>query len=267
MIVSDGMKNVVINESEYEIELFVFDKDGLMFESGQFWVELAQSRIRAMYRNYPDVSHEVVRRWMQLVGGSCKFEDGYLKVTDMDPMGIFAVAPVPEEILVAASFFAEHLGLDWLSARKMAEEVFTASDELFELERALKPRRGFPQIFHRLREAKIPYGIATSDTKERAKLSVDLFDDYGYVDFTVTVDDVEKGKPNPDMLLLIQKQTGISMEKIAMVGDSLVDVKMAREAGAIGIGIPEQESMRQNMQGIADEIIESLDDICIKKGE
>ncbi len=264
MSMSDNIKHVVINEREYEIELFVFDKDGLMFESRQFWIELAQSRVKAMYRNYPDVSHELVEQWIRFVGGSCRLEHGYLKVTDMDPMGIFAVAPVPEEIVVASAFFYEHLNLDWVLARKMAEDVFAVSYELFQLEKALKPRKGFPQILKRLRSAGIPYGIATSDTKERAKESLDLFDDYGFVDFTVTVDDVQKGKPNPDMLQLIQKQTGVPMEKIAMVGDSLVDVKMAKAAGAIGIGIPEREKMRQCMQEIADEIVLSLDDIQIK---
>ena len=57
------------------------------------------------------------------------------------------------------------------------------------------------------------------------------------------------------------------MEQIAMLGDSFVDVEMARAAGALGIGIPEQESMRQRMSGIADEIITSLDEILIKNGK
>ena len=37
------------------------------------------------------------------------------------------------------------------------------------------------------------------------KISLDLYDKYENATFTVTLDDVEKGKPNPDMLYLIQK--------------------------------------------------------------
>ena len=51
------------------------------------------------------------------------------------------------------------------------------------------------------------------------------------------------------------------MENIAMVGDSIVDVEMAKNAGAIGIGIPEHEEMKQKMCGIASEIVDSLEDI------
>lgn len=97
--------------------------------------------------------------------------------------------------------------------------------------------------------------------RKEPKKSVELFDDYSKVKFVVTIDDVERGKPDPDMLWWIQKRTKIPMENIAMVGDSIVDVEMAKNAGAIGIGIPEHEEMKQKMCGIASEIVDSLEDI------
>lgn len=47
------MRNVRINGHEYDIRLFVFDKDGLMFESRQFWIELAQARFGQSNRTAP----------------------------------------------------------------------------------------------------------------------------------------------------------------------------------------------------------------------
>lgn len=260
------MKKVRINGKGYDIRLFVFDKDGLMFESRQFWIALAQSRIRAIGKKYPNIEKRVVKKWLALVGVSFTTEEGYLKVMDVDPMGILAVASVPEEIIAAASFFKEHLNIEWIAAKEMAVDIFETGDRLFQLSEALKPRRGFPKIFKRLREAGIPYGIATSDTLLRARASVDMFDDFKWVQFIVTADDVERGKPHTDMLLLIQEKTGIAMNQIAMVGDSLVDVTMARNAGALGVGVPENDVMRMKMQGIADEIIVSLDDIIFEEG-
>lgn len=260
------MKKIRINGNEYDIRLFVFDKDGLLFESRQFWIALAQARVKAIGKVYPDIEKYVIKKWLDFVGVSYTTEEGYLKVLDVDPMGILAIASVPEEIISAASFFKEHLNLDWMSARKMATDIFETGDMLFQLSEALRPRQGFPEIFIRLREAGIPYGIATSDTAKRAKDSVDMFDDFRLVQFTVTVDDVERGKPNPDMLQLIQKKTGIPMGQIAMVGDSLVDTIMARRAGAVGVGVPENDAMRRKMQGVADEIILSLDEIIFEEG-
>lgn len=255
------MGNVRINGHEYDIEMFVFDKDGLMFESRQFWIELAQARVRAAEKKHPELSKEFLNSWMNFCGVTCDMSGEKLIVEDVSPLGILAVAPVPEEIISSAAFFAEHLSLGWPVARDLARDIFATGDELFDLAASLKPRPGFPEIFHRLRAAGIPYGVATSDTRERVILSLDMFDRFEYAKITVTVDDVERGKPNPDMLIMISEKMGIPLEKIAMLGDSYVDVAMAKAAGSIGIGIPEQEDMIPKMTGIATEIVSSLNDI------
>ena len=255
------MGNVRINGHEYDIEMFVFDKDGLMFESRQFWIELAQARIRAAEKKYPHVSGEFLMNWMKFCGVATVQEGEKVKVEDVSPLGILAVAPVPEEIISSAAYFAEHLELDWPVARNMARDIFATGDEMFDLAASLKPRPGFPEIFHRLRAAGIPYGVATSDTRERVILSLDMFDRFEYAKITVTVDDVERGKPNPDMLIMISEKMGVPLNKIAMLGDSYVDVAMAKAAGSVGIGIPEQEDIIPKMVGIATEIVSSLDDI------
>lgn len=255
------MGNVRINGHEYDLAMFVFDKDGLMFESRQFWIELAQARIRAAEKKHPHISGEFLVRWMKFCGVDSVLEAEGVKVRDVSPLGILAVAPVPEEIISSAAFFAEHLELAWPVARDLARDIFATGDELFDLAASLKPRPGFPEIFHRLRAAGIPYGVATSDTRERVITSLDMFDSFAYAKITVTVDDVERGKPNPDMLIMISEKMGIPMEKIAMLGDSYVDVAMAKAAGAVGIGIPEQEDMIPKMTGIATEIVGSLNDI------
>lgn len=259
------MRNVNINGHEYDLRLFVFDKDGLMFESQQFWIELAQSRVKAIRQNYPEIPEKVIQDWMTYVGAKWEAGEDGIIITGMDPMGILAIAPVPEELISSAGYFVDHLKMDWLTARKMTRDIFETGDKLFDLKEALKPRPGFPDILKRLRRAGIPYGVATSDTKDRVKISLDLYDRYEEAAFTVTLDDVEKGKPNPDMLYLIQKKARIPMEHIAMLGDSYVDVAMAKAAGAVGIGIPEQDSMKEKMAGVADEIVESLEDIIIRK--
>lgn len=255
------MGNVRINGHEYDIDMFVFDKDGLMFESRQFWIELAQARIRAAEKNHPELSKEFLNSWMNFCGCTCDISGDKVIVNYCSSLGILAVAPVPEEIISSAAYFAEHLNLPWPKARDLARDIFNTGDELFDLAASLKPRPGFPEIFQRLRAAGIPYGVATSDTRDRVVTSLDMFDKFEYAKITVTVDDVQKGKPNPDMLLLISEKMGVSLDKIAMLGDSYVDVAMAKAAGSIGIGIPEEESMIPKMEGVATEIVASLNDI------
>lgn len=253
------MSKVLVGSHEMDIDLFVFDKDGLLFESLPFWKELANARIDACSKY---LLAEQLREWLRVLGVSYVSEDTLPRATGINPSGVFAVASPREEILVTAAFLAEHLGIGWVEAREQGEQIFEDADRYLDLKAALVPRAGFPRIFERLRLAHIPYGIATSDTYDRAWRSVAIFDDPKALRFIVTPMDVRHGKPAPEMLRLICEKTGVPPERIAMVGDSFVDMEMASRAGAIGIGIPEQdENMRRKMKIHTPYLIDSLEEI------
>lgn len=260
------MSKIQINGNCYDIELFVFDKDGLMFESRHFWKELVRSRVvsfqRILQEAQVDPTH-LLDEWLDLFDVTYRNENGHYTILDVSALGLVAGASVPEEIAISGGFLKERASLPWLTARELAMKIFDSSDAYFDLAQSLKPRPGFPEIFVRLREAGIPYGIATSDTYERAKKSIDLYDDFQALSFTVSPLDVKRGKPFPEMLYLIQEKTGIAVEKMLMIGDSVVDVKMAAAAGAVGLGISESDEMRARMAGYATEIVDSLNDIQI----
>lgn len=176
-------------------------------------------------------------------------------------MGVLAIAPPEYEVIITAGMYAAFHSMHWTSAYALTQKLFKKADDMVSLERSLTPRKGFPDILRRLRKAGVPYGIATSDTYERAIYSLNLFDNADDVSFIITPCDVEQGKPDPEMLKYISARTGIAMERIVMIGDSVVDVEMARRTGAIGIGVPEREDMKQRMLPYADVIAEDLDQI------
>jgi HAD superfamily hydrolase (TIGR01509 family) len=70
--------------------------------------------------------------------------------------------------------------------------------------------------------------IATS-LLEGAKLAT-------YFDVIAGVDLVAKGKPAPDLLHLVARETGVPAAEMAFVGDSMFDEGAARAAGAFFIG-------------------------------
>lgn len=249
------MAAINIAGKTYDIELFVFDKDGLMFKSQTFWSELGEARINSL-KKYLCCSDCLL--WCKLFG--LEVTNG--KVTYTDPVGIFATASPQEEISVTAGFLISRLGISWSQARAAAKEVFLNADENLCLAKALCPHLGFPEILHKLQKANIPWTVATSDTEQRVVESLNLFgtDMPMYI---ITPAHVKNGKPNPDMLKLISEKTNIPLSKIAMVGDSYVDVQMAKAAGAIGIGIPETAEMRKKAAQFSDIIIESLNEITI----
>lgn len=252
------MKQIRVQGRAVPVELVVFDKDGLMFESLPFWKELASSQLRAAAEYMPQ---ELRERWMRVMGVTCEWSGGEPQVVQVENPGALATAPPAEETILIAALLAEHRRMDWVDARRTARAIVKAGDERLDLRRALTPRKGFPEILKRLRTAGIPYGIATSDTTERAYESIRLFDDPDALSFVITPVEVERAKPDREMLDLACKLTGAKMSNVLMIGDSLVDVKMARSAGAVGIGVPEDRAVAASMEGIADAILDSLDEL------
>ncbi len=255
------MIKVKVNDQCYDVALFAFDKDGLMFESKHFWIELAKIRAKLFLKGIEGADNDLVQQWLTLLGVSSRSLNQEIDVLDVDSSGILAVASVPEEIAVTAAFLVDQRKYHWTKARELATQIFYEADKQFVLKNALKAKKGFPDILKRIRETGTPYVIATSDTYDRAKESINLFDDFQHVSLVVTSQNVRQGKPNPDMLLYIAEKTGVELKNIMMIGDSYVDVMMASKAGAIGIGIPEEESMREEMQPYATQIINDLDEI------
>ena len=251
------MIRVRAGEHTFEAAAFVFDKDGLLFESRQFWIGLAEERLSQIREM---VSNEFAMVWARSFG--VKTEDG-INVSDVDATGIFAVAAPAEEIIATATLLVQAQGLRWTDARDRANEIFRRADENLQLQKALKPRPGFPGIMERLRACGVPYGVATSDTTERTMESFRLFDDPAGLSFVICPKDVKRGKPNPDMLEAVSAKLGVPTEQLVMVGDSYVDVEMARRAGARGIGIPETEQMRKQMLEIGAIVLDSLDEILL----
>ena len=64
----------------------------------------------------------------------------------------------------------------------------------------------------------------------------------------------------------ISKKQNIPTERIVMIGDSYVDVKMAKAAGSIGIGVTADPVMQEKMAPFASEIIPTLEKISVRKG-
>lgn len=249
------------NGKKLEADLFVFDKDGLMFESGQFWNELGNTRCRRLAEI---CTVEEVLEWAKLMGGNTTYDEkNGFTTTYMNPLGILAVASPFEEISITGGFLVEKKGLLWHEARDLANAVFADANKNIDLKRALKAQPGYEKLMQGLKEKDIPYGVATSDTYDRTRDSMTLYHCWDKVRFVITPEDVAAGKPAPDMLNLISEKQGVPKNRMVMVGDSYVDVKMAKAAGCIGIGVSSDPEMQEKMKPYATVILNSLEEIVL----
>ncbi len=80
--------------------------------------------------------------------------------------------------------------------------------------------------------------MATSSRRSFAERALHLSGLLERVDFIVTAEDVEHGKPAPDIYHLAAKRMGIAVEQMLVLEDSLTGAAAGVAAGACVIAIP-----------------------------
>lgn len=93
----------------------------------------------------------------------------------------------------------------------------------------------------------IPMGVVTSKAREIAMRGLDLFDLGSFFKVIITMDDVDRFKPDPFPLLKAAEVMGVAIGATAYVGDSHHDVDAARRAGALAIAAPWGVSTRERL--------------------
>jgi len=87
--------------------------------------------------------------------------------------------------------------------------------------------------------------IATNSPRDLALLTLENTGILSKFDVILAGDDVEKGKPNPEMIYAACKKLDVNVGEILYVGDTVADVKAAKAAGCrmVGIGVSGDETI------------------------
>jgi phosphoglycolate phosphatase len=95
-----------------------------------------------------------------------------------------------------------------------------------------RPLADLPALFGRLRAGGRRIAVATSDDRDPTVRTLAALGVADWIDATVCADDGIEVKPSPDMILHLCRVVGVAPGRTAVVGDSLADLTMARDAGA-----------------------------------
>jgi phosphonatase-like hydrolase len=102
-------------------------------------------------------------------------------------------------------------------------------------------KEGVQETFAALKKAGVYVGI---DTGFDRKIANTIFNRLGWVDgetfdFSVTSDEVENGRPYPDMIEKLMEMTGVTdVKQVAKVGDTQSDLLQGKAAGcALVVGV------------------------------
>ena len=117
------------------------------------------------------------------------------------------------------------------------EQIQRRHGELFrELMPERRPLPGAVALLAHLRDAGVPFGIATSGRRPEIDASLEAL---GVGESVVVVErgDVLRAKPEPDLFLACQERMGVQIRDVTVVGDAVWDLLAARRAGMLSVGL------------------------------
>ncbi|CAI8740480.1 haloacid dehalogenase [Bacillus pseudomycoides] len=245
------MGKIQISGKIIETKAVAFDKDGTLFQATPFWQEIDRLR-KSKFSQVVGKKYEPL--WEKAVG--------FVPPNQVDFKGLLAVASEEEEIIVVASLLYQIKKYPWHRCKELATTIFEESNEQLSIEQAFHPIQGVTECIISLQKEGIYTGILTSDNKVRTKKCIDLLNIPSF-QFLFTPEDVENGKPYPEMITKACEQLAIKSNELVMIGDTVVDVKMAKDAGSIAVGIANHEHAIKELTPYADFIITDYNDIQV----
>jgi HAD superfamily hydrolase (TIGR01509 family) len=128
--------------------------------------------------------------------------------------------------------------------------------------------KGAKDFFDKLKEAKIPFTIATSSDEPNVRLYFKKFGLEKWFDFNkcVFTDGTLKGKPNPDIYLKAAEKIGVDIKKCIVFEDTRSGVKAGYNAGAQVIGMTAGKPAEQiwKFEKVVD-VINDFTEVTIEK--
>jgi len=155
-------------------------------------------------------------------------------------------------VIYRGEYHREVLGVSYRLAVEFYKKAFGLSASIEELMR----RRGeiateffanrvglFPstkRTLERLRDMKVRLAIATSSVSASARPFLDRHGLTPFFDGIVTGDEIERGKPDPDIYLRAAKKLGIRADACLVIEDALSGITAGKAAGMRVAAIPDR---------------------------
>jgi HAD superfamily hydrolase (TIGR01509 family) len=181
----------------------IFDLDGVLADSEPWWNEIDKKLLGEYGVIYRGEYHRNV------LGVSYRLAVEFYKKA-------FALTAPTEELMrrrgeIAAEFFANRVGL-FPSTRAVLEE---------------------------LRRMNLHLAVATSSVSASARPFLDRHQLTAFFDIVVTGDEIERGKPHPDIYLCAAKRLGVLAGGCLVIEDALSGIAAAKAAGMRAAAIPD----------------------------
>lgn len=205
------------------IQAVIFDMDGLLIDSEPFWKQ-------AEYDVFSSVGVEVTTDLTEVTAAMTTRE-----VTE------FWYAKQP-----------------WLGASLEDVENRVVERVKFLIETQGKAMQGVHDVLNSLQQAKVKIGLATNSPKDIIPSVLHRLNIADYFMVYSSADEVNRGKPAPDVYQLTLKKLGTEAHQCIAFEDSLGGIKAALAAGIKAIAVPHANEFDHDKFDLAPHKLRSL---------
>ncbi len=251
---------LVIQGRTYAPKLIILDKDGTLVAFQAMW--------HTWFQRFMACIEQDRRLGLQTRIGLAGTL-GYDPVEgEWDPLGPLTLASTSEVLLLTAGQLYHYEDMVWDKALALVNRAEVYAREVLSDPRLLS---GIGDVRDRLQtftRAGYRLALVTTDTRASTEGHLAALGVGHLFGALVCADDGYALKPAPDMALAACAQLGVDPSEAIMIGDSAVDMVMARSAGlAAAIGVASGSMPAEALASYADCVIADIHAIGIQNGE
>ncbi len=203
------------------IRAIIFDKDGTLANSEVALRSLAQRRSRLIDAQIPGVQDPLLMAFG--VNGD-----------RIDPSGLMAIGTRLENEIAAAAYVAE-TGRGWVESLQIVQSAFTEADRSLSSKAEQTPLvLGALDLIQRLSQAGIRLAMLSSDSAANVREFLEVHALQPYFEAAYGVDAKFPTKTDAQLLQQLLLALAVPPPQVLVVGDSQVDVQIAKAAGLAG---------------------------------
>lgn len=184
----------------------LFDLDGTLIETDNRWAEVLAEKLKWLKRLFPRLDTVTLAHWV---------------VTSIEMPGNYAISAL------------EHLKLnrllDGIANRVRKSKGLATSDE-----HEMVP--GSMDLLVAL-QGRYPMAVVTTRARKEAYAFIEAMGFARFFPVIITRQDVLQMKPHPSPIRKAAEALGVAPEHCIMVGDTVMDMRSARRAGAYAVGV------------------------------